>query len=170
MFAQLVKWFQPGDSYSDLLPLYAQLVAQARQPGFYLHYGVADTVDGRFDMILLHLHLLLSAHNYDVSMKKRLMELVVADMDKSLREMGVGDMSIGKKVDKMAYAMNGRLQAYEAAGTDEAALSAALARNVYRQEEAEQAPALAEYALSAMRLLSEAEPENTVLIWPPLNA
>ena len=115
--------------------LYVQAVADARAPHFYERFGVADSIDGRFDMIALQVFLrsrtLQSADERDA-----LMECMIADMDRSLREMGVGDVGVSKRVEKMAYALNGRMQAYAAAWGAPETLTEALWRNVYRSDEA----------------------------------
>ena len=117
------------------------------------------------DLILLHLAIWLNATDANADTTRHIMELVIADMDQSLREMGVGDMSIGKKVDKMAFAMNGRLQAYTASGDDPDAWTHAIAHNVYRQDSHPQAERLADYALRAKAQLSQS---NAELNWPAL--
>jgi len=125
--------------------VYVSLVEQARQPIFYEQYHVPDTLDGRFDVIVLHLFLAtqgLRAQGSPEALEfaRELSEVFFSDMDRSLREMGVGDTGISKRIRKMAQACYGRLQAYsEARG--EAALAAALARNLYRSEEAINLPA-----------------------------
>lgn len=119
--------------------LYAAIVAQSRQHTFYSDYGVPDSIDGRFDMIAVHLFLVLDRLEAEKKMEgvtQALVNLVVADMDNSLREMGVGDMSVGKKVQTMAKALYGRLEAYSQGFADEDndRLVEALERNVYRSE------------------------------------
>ena len=116
--------------------VYEAIVAAARQEKFYLDYGVTDTLDGRFDMISLHLFLVLDRlRNGDAEVedfRRRLTDEFFADMDRSLREMGVGDLSVGKKVRKMAEAFYGRVRAYSVAlEANDKALTDALARNVY---------------------------------------
>jgi cytochrome b pre-mRNA-processing protein 3 len=115
--------------------LYAACVAQARQAVFYTDFKVPDTLDGRFDMILLHVHLLgrhLSGHEMS-DLGAALTDIMFEDMDQSLREMGVGDSSIGKRVRKMADAFLSRSTAYhaalEAGGGD---LPAVLKERIYR--------------------------------------
>lgn len=118
--------------------LYGAAVAAARDPYFYETLGVADTLDGRFDLVGLHVFLVIRALNRlpppgpDVA--QAVFDAMFNDMDINLREMGVGDMSIAKKVKKMWEAFHGRAGAYEQAlsGGDPAALAAALARNVWR--------------------------------------
>jgi len=108
-------------------------VAAARHPVFYGDWGVADTVDGRFDMITLHTFLVLDRlKGLEEVFRQHLVDELFRDMDRSLREMGVGDLSVGKKVRKMAEVFYGRVAAYDQAlaGPPEA-LEAALARNVF---------------------------------------
>lgn len=113
--------------------LYAAIVAAARQPKFYAEWGVPDTVDGRFDMIVLHLYLVLDRlrpENFEF--RQSLSDLFFADMDRSIREMGAGDLSVGKKVRRMAEAFGGRVEAYQLARSQgRVAIEQALARNVY---------------------------------------
>ena len=116
--------------------LYAQIVAQARRPAFYLWFGVPDTVDGRFEMIVLHaftvIRVLKGEGDDAERMAQALFDRMVADMDRSLREMGVGDLGVGKRVKKMVSAFFGRSVAYETGlGSGDASLSEALRRNVY---------------------------------------
>lgn len=136
----LEKFFSRFQRKRDIYQLYSKIVEQARTPVFYLEYGVADTVDGRFDMILLHLFLVLQRLEEEgegqAKLQRHLQEAFVADMDRSLREMGVGDMSIGKQVKKMSVAWFGRAEAYRRALTAESndSLEEALCRNVYRDD------------------------------------
>lgn len=121
--------------------LYGSAVAAARAPYLYEHIGVPDTLDGRFDMVGVYVFLVIRALNRlpppgsDIS--QAVFDAMFSDMDINLREMGVGDMSIAKKVKKMWDAFHGRAAAYEQALTsaDPAQLSAALARNVWRGAE-----------------------------------
>lgn len=117
--------------------LYAVLVAQARSPDFYAQYGVADTLDGRFDMIALHvflaLHRLRGGDAETAVLAQALHDIMFDDMDRSLREMGVGDMGVGRRVRAMAEALYGRSAAYEEGlAADDAKLAEALRRNLYR--------------------------------------
>lgn len=123
--------------------LYLALVAQARQPIFYLSFGVPDTLDGRFDMIALHAFLLLhrlkmaQGHEFGslpADLSQEVFDLMFADMDRNLREMGVGDLGIAPKVKTMARAFYGRVAAYEAGldASEPSVLLDALKRNLYR--------------------------------------
>ncbi|WP_417461789.1 ubiquinol-cytochrome C chaperone family protein [Kordiimonas sp.] len=136
--------------------LYSKLVEQARHPAFYTDFEVEDTLDGRFDMILMHMFLIQNRLGKDGSetakLRQQLQEAMIADMDRSLREMGVGDMGIGREVKKMGVAWFGRLKAYGAALEEEdvqGALTEAIRRNLYKREEASKAPHMAAYMLAA---------------------
>jgi len=138
-----------------LAALYAACVAASRQPVFYARLGVPDMVDGRFDMLLLHVFLVIRRLSH-LSVKQKLFDMMFADMDRSLREMGVGDMSIGKKIKPMLSGFYGRAEAYEKAlaAPDDAALVAALARNIYGRESADGAMVLAHYVRASVALLA----------------
>jgi|TARA_R100000501_G_scaffold17911_1_gene34716 cytochrome b pre-mRNA-processing protein 3 len=120
--------------------LYDGVTARARQPDWYLAGQVPDSVNGRFDMVVLMLSLLtVRLERIDTAASRRLIvqmhELFVEDMDISLRQVGIGDMVIGKNVGKAMSAFGGRLGAYRDAWNDRDAMRAALARNLYRGEE-----------------------------------
>lgn len=117
---------------------YIATVQQARQPGFYEEWQVPDTAIGRFDVIALHAFLLLHRLR-DEAVAEKFVEAYCAavfdDMDRNLREMGVGDLSVGKKVRKLAEGFFGRAGAYEEAlGSGDDALHDALRRNLYAQQ------------------------------------
>ncbi|MCG8490496.1 MAG: hypothetical protein MI743_02675 [Sneathiellales bacterium] len=117
--------------------LYQAIVAQARQPVFYLEAEVPDTVDGRYEMISLHAFLLMRRFKREESeeaegLSQAVFDYMFADMDQSLREIGVGDLSVGKRVKEMAKVFYGRIYAYERAlDTEEETLEDALERNHY---------------------------------------
>jgi cytochrome b pre-mRNA-processing protein 3 len=119
--------------------LYGSLVDQARQPAFYATLGVPDTVDGRFDMIAVHAFLLMRRLRAEGEaargLSQSLFDIMFADMDQNLREIGVGDLGVGKRVKAMAQAFYGRVGAYDAGLDDSSdpALAAALRRNLYRK-------------------------------------
>lgn len=109
---------------------------QARQPRFYTDFGVPDTVDGRFEMVTLHAFLVIrrlkGASESSSDAAQALFDLMFEDMDVSLREMGAGDMGIGKRVKAMVQAFYGRIASYEAGLVgEEGELEEALLRNVY---------------------------------------
>ena len=113
--------------------VYDAIVASARQTKFYADMGVPDTLDGRFDMIVLHMFLVLERmKGEDEKFRQNLTDYFFMDMDRSLRESGVGDLTVGKKVRKMAEAFYGRINAYQNASEQgEAQWVEALERNVY---------------------------------------
>lgn len=94
---------------------YQTVINQAREPGFYTRYGVPDTLDGRFDLLVLHTALVLLRLQKDRAESERfsqaLFDTLFVDLDQSLREIGVSDMSVGKKVKQMGKAFYGRLDA-----------------------------------------------------------
>lgn len=161
---KLKKFFGPGPWEDAARKLYICVVKQARQPGFYLSCGVPDTADGRFDMIMLHAFLLLRRtkrdHDRTADLGQTFFDLMFADMDQNLREMGLGDLGVGKRVKGMAAAFYGRIQAYEdgLAGDDQA-LADSLRRNLYRKTEPDdsQVLAVANYMRDAAARLDEAD-------------
>jgi cytochrome b pre-mRNA-processing protein 3 len=115
---------------------YGRVVEQARQPGFFIDCGVPDTVDGRFELICLHaflyLHRLKRGQKQAAPLGQRFFDTMFADFDRSLREMGTGDLSVGREVKRMAEAFYGRVAAYEQGlAGDDAVLQPALARNLF---------------------------------------
>jgi cytochrome b pre-mRNA-processing protein 3 len=140
---------------------YRRVVEQARQPIFFTDFGVPDTLDGRFELICLHAFLYLHRLKAERPQSSRLcqsfFDRMFADFDRSLREMGIGDLSVGKHIKRMARAFYGRIRAYEEglAGGD-AALGSAIARNVFGTvvEPAAAAAAMAVYVGDSARQLS----------------
>jgi cytochrome b pre-mRNA-processing protein 3 len=116
---------------------YGTIVAQARKPEFYRGYGVPDTLDGRLDMIMLHLVLVLRQLTKERGALppagQRLFDRFCQDIDGNFREMGVGDLAVPKRMLKVGEAFYGRTKAYEVALADEnpALLETAVARNVF---------------------------------------
>jgi cytochrome b pre-mRNA-processing protein 3 len=160
----ILSLFKRKASPSPVAAVYGAIVAAARHQRLYAEWGVPDTVDGRFDMIVLHTVLVLdrlTAENEETGAQRFAQDLttaVFADMDRSLREMGVGDLSVGKKVRRMAEVFYGRAQAYRPAiaGLDEAALAEAFYRNVFAGEgPRDGANRLAAHALAVHRHLHE---------------
>ena len=137
--------------------LYRAAVAAARRPAVMLALGVPDTLDGRFELVTLHVALLLRRVQRAPALDglgQGLVDLFVADMDQSLREMGAGDLSVGKKVRRMASAFYGRLDAYSDGLDRGGDLAAAAERNLYGTLEA--APGQAERAAAYIRAVEAA--------------
>src|SRR5215470_13753169 len=143
--------------------IYGMIVTQAREPLFYRDLAVPDTVNGRFDLLLLHLwmvlrHLRTLPGGADLS--QALFDHFCVDMDANLRELAVGDLTVPKKMQALGEAFYGRSAAYDMALTDSAeALAQAICRNVLDGEGIENARRLAAYAQAAMASLAN---ENDV--------
>ena len=138
MLNRLFSMFAGRQPNPVAVALYRRIVEQARQPDFYARHGVPDSLDGRFDMIVLHTFLVMRRLRAMTSkaaddLSQEVFDLLFADMDSNLREIGVGDLGVGKRVKKMAQAFYGRVEAYEAGliATDDAILTDALTRNLY---------------------------------------
>lgn len=119
--------------------LYTGVVDQARSPAFYSQFGVADHLEGRFDLLVLHLHLVIrrlsaSGEKGAGDLSQALFDTFFHDMDRTLRAIGVGDMSVGKKVKDMVRAYYGRCAVYEEALTGDGDLTDAITRNIYGGE------------------------------------
>lgn len=127
--------------------LYGAAVTAAREPFFYLRLSVPDTLDGRFDMVALHVALLvrrlLSEAEPGPSLAQAVFDAMFSDMDVTLRELGVGDLSVGRRVRAMWEGFHGRAKAYDKALAtgDVGSLKAALVRNVWRGAEPPRASA-----------------------------
>lgn len=159
--ALLDRLFRRTDDRAPLLPLYRSVVERAREPHWYVEGGVADTLDGRFDMIAAVLSIVLIRLERDDALRETalLTELFVADMDGQLRQIGVGEFSVGKHVGRMVGALGGRLSAYRGglAGGD---LEGALVRNLYRG--AVSAPEALAHVAGALRTMNSALGERSV--------
>jgi|APTNR8051073442_1049403.scaffolds.fasta_scaffold10384_2 cytochrome b pre-mRNA-processing protein 3 len=142
--------------------LYAVIVAQARDEAFYERLGVPDTPDGRYDLIALHAVLVLRRMRGDPAvpapLSQALFDLMFADMDENLREMGVGDLAVGKRIKAMVQGFYGRLNAYDTAivTDDRSDLMAALKRNLYRKvvPDDDSVAAVADYVLDQAATLA----------------
>ncbi len=148
-------------SVEEPFALYGAIVAQARHPALYAGIGVPDTLDGRFDMIVLHAVLVFRRLRGEppavAERSQALFDLFMADMDRSLRELGVGDLSVPKRIKKMAEAFYGRLDVYVGAldAGDAARLTDALARNVFPDGAPPTVGRLAAYVVAAAAALAE---------------
>ncbi len=128
--------FRRGARPDTIPALYGTIVAQARMPCFYQDYAVPDTVDGRFDVIVLHLAAVLERFAAEPSLRdlgQGLFDQFWQDMDHNLREMGVGDLAVPKRMRSLGEAFYGRAGAYRDALAEDQpnALVEAVARNVY---------------------------------------
>jgi cytochrome b pre-mRNA-processing protein 3 len=142
--------------------IYGMIVAQARDAVFYADLNVRDTVNGRLDMLILHLWLVLRrlrSVDGGEQLSQALFDHFCADMDANLREMGVGDLTVPKRMQAFGEAFYGRSTAYDLAleaGGDE--LAQALSRNALNGGFPESAKALASYVREAEASLAASEP------------
>ncbi len=140
--------------------LFGAIAQEARNPYFFTELEAPDTVEGRFEILTLHMYAVLRRLKKQgpeaEAFSQKLFDAFFRNMDDSLRELGVGDMSIGRKIRTMAEAFYGRVGAYEKALDDAARedLAAALSRNVYGVEAHHKAPALARYLETAAGALA----------------
>ena len=137
--------------------IYGMIVTQAREPLFYRDLGVPDTVNGRFDLLLMHLWLVLRRLKRAGSGKElsqALFDHFCSDMDDNLREMGVSDLKVPKKMQAFGEAFYGRTAAYDMALTEgREVLAQALCKNILNGENVEKARRLAAYAEAVMAAL-----------------
>lgn len=151
LFTHLLR--RPDDR-QRMIPLYTAIVAAGREPAWYRDGGVPDTIDGRFDMIASLLAAVLIRLEAEGEAGRadsvRLTELFIDDMDGSLRQLGIGDVVVGKHVGKMMGALGGRLGAFRSALEGEAGLNEAVRRNIFR--DAPPSPASVEFVGARLRL------------------
>jgi cytochrome b pre-mRNA-processing protein 3 len=157
--------------------LYGAIVAQARLPGFYRDFAVPDTVEGRFELIVLHLALVLDRLAAEPALRalgQGIFDRFCQDMDHNLREMGVGDLTVPKQMRRMGGAFYGRAQAYREAlaAADDKALAEILTRNIYDGAPGQQSHHLAAYmreAVGHLKALDQAALAAGILRFPQLS-
>ena len=170
----IFRLFRPTPSDPIIAMLYGTIVAQARMRAFYQIYGVPDTVNGRLEMIMLHAVLILQRLEREPAPVRALgqgiFDRFCRDMDESMREMGVGDLTVPRKMRRIGQAFYGRLATYRAAlgAADEVPLAAALRRNVFAEASAGAGvDLLAAYVREAVRgLASQNGFERAQLAFP----
>ena len=152
--------------------LYAGAVAQARDPAFYAALGAPDTANGRFELYSLHvillLHRLKRRGEAAAEAAQALFDVYVKALDNTLREQGVGDLSVGKKMRRLGEAFYGRVRSYDAALEDPVELPALVRRTVYADADGP-ADALAAYVLRARDALAAQADEALIageVAWP----
>ena len=133
MFAFLRR----DNSLSYVDKVYGIVVDQSRQPVFYRELLIPDNIDGRFDVLTLHMFFIFSRLRNEeqiaADFSQSLFDTMFVDMDQSLREMGVGDLSVGKRVKDMGKALLGRIEAYDKAFSAEYSdIEDTIVRNIYR--------------------------------------
>ncbi|HVA13011.1 MAG TPA: ubiquinol-cytochrome C chaperone family protein [Stellaceae bacterium] len=146
---------------------YASIVERARAPEFFLRFDVPDTLDGRFEMIALHMFLVLNRlkaeHEVTSDFAQALFDAMFADLDRGLREMGASDIGVGRRVKEMAKGFYGRIRAYQdGLAADDATLGDALRRNLYGtvQPRPEAVAAMLRYARAQAAALAQQPAEN----------
>lgn len=157
----LKRLFKPRPAQVAGRALYASVVAQSREPALYARLGAPDTVEGRFEIYSLHVYLILERLKGQgplaAETAQALFDTYLSALDHALREMGVGDLSVGKRMRKLGEAFYGRVNSYEQAlaGLPESApLQALLARTVYEGADAGQAPEFAAYVVRQRETLA----------------
>ena len=170
----LHRLFRPKPTQAVGRALYAAVVEQSRSPTLYAELGAPDTVEGRFEVYSLHVMLLLErlgvpTADQDAEQAKdtaqALFDTYVKALDDALREMGVGDLSVGKKMRKLGEAFFGRAKSFRAAFAalpDEPRLRDLVSRTVYAEADPGRAPDLAGYVL-AQRAALHAQPLAAIL-------
>lgn len=158
---------------------YATLTSAARQPGFYLHMGVPDTVMGRFEMLsavmILYFRRTRASGTSGQEIAQEIVDAFFQDLDHSIRELGIGDQGVPKRMKKLAGMFYGRLESYAAAleNSDAETLAAALKRNIYPQADAAtpEMEKLAQWMITASETLVEQSEEivatGAVTLPPP---
>lgn len=153
---------------SAALAAYTRIVERARAPAFYVAWGVPDTLDGRFEVLALHVFLVLNRLKRETgeaaAFAQEVFDTMFADLDSALREMGAGDLGVGRHVQAMAKGLYGRIAAYERGLGDEAAMTAALRRNLFGTSTASAAQLAAFSAYARRQIAALAAQPVTALI------
>jgi cytochrome b pre-mRNA-processing protein 3 len=163
------KLFRPRAAERAGQRLYQAVAAQARAPAFYADLGVPDTVEGRFELYNLHVILVLRRLRGEggaaAEASQALFDAFIEHLDVALREMGVGDLSMAKKMRKLGEAFYGRAKRYDQAldnAPDDADLTALIGRTLLADAPAGEAARLATYVREASRTLAE-QPVEAIL-------
>ena len=158
----LERLFRPRPAREAGRALYALAVAQARTPALYADFGAPDTPEGRFELYSLHVLLLLErlrgAGAEAAEVSQCLFDTYLKDLDHALRELGVGDLSVGRKMRRLGEAFYGRGRSYDGAAAslpDPRPLEAFLVRTVYAETDAHAAPRLVAYVLAQRAALAD---------------
>ncbi len=126
------RWMGETPERERARHLYIALVERARNPFFFTQAGVEDSLDGRFELIIMHLYAVLSClRNQHAGFCQLLSEVFFEDLDRSLREMGMSDTGVPKRMRKMSEAFYGRIHAYDEAFSGSRSLEDAVRKNVY---------------------------------------
>lgn len=166
----LDRLFRPGPTRAAGQALYAAAVERARRPELYTDLAAPDTAGGRFEVYTLHVVLLLDRLRGQgaeaAATSQALFDAYVSALDHALREMGVGDLSVGKKMRKLGEAFYGRAKSYAeafAALPDSGPLQALLGRTVYAGLDAALAPPLVARVLAERAALADCQLQDLVV-------
>lgn len=173
----IYKLFSPDKKTNQLVAenVYRAMLTHSRLPDFYIRFGVPDTFDGRFEVLLLHIYLVfhrIKEHGKYKDLSQRIFDVTFKDMDQTLRQSGVGDMGIPKHMKRMMAAFNGRMHAYRAAMSLQEgdlrnqSLFEALKRNVYGTVEKPNdimIEDMAKYVLASVDLFNQQDLQTFVL-------
>jgi cytochrome b pre-mRNA-processing protein 3 len=174
MFSAFARFFAPSQApKGDVKAMYQRLVTQAREPYFYTHLGVNDTVEGRFELIYLHLFMFFHRLRHEKTpLKQEVFDYFLELTDANLREMSVGDLKVPKLMKAVGQNFYGRLKAYSTALSSPEELTQALHKNIYKTNEPiENAALLSNYVLSCLQKLDETPTLNlTQFVFPKPNA
>jgi cytochrome b pre-mRNA-processing protein 3 len=168
-----IPFLRRGRCDKTIAALYGAIVAQARSPALYRTFGVPDTLEGRLEMLILHLSLafdrLAAGDPAMRALGQGVFDLFCQDMDDQMREMGVGDLAVPKRMRRVGDAFYGRQAAYRDAIADTSRLAAALVRNVYDGTQNGRERDLAAYVRAAAACLARqtaTELSAGRLAWP----
>jgi cytochrome b pre-mRNA-processing protein 3 len=158
----LDRWLKPRPAVIAGRALYASVAAQARAPEFYTRMGAPDTLEGRFELYTLHTVLILDRLKGQgpaaAETGQALFDTYLRGLDDAFREMGVGDLSVAKKMKKLGQAFYGRVKSYSEAFEqlpDRAPLEAVIGRTVLEGSRAPDPAALADYVVAARAALAD---------------
>lgn len=174
----VISWLFRRKTKRSEQQLYETILATSRAPGFYGAGGMPDTVDGRFEILALHMVLVnRRLRTLDKAFAQGVFDTFKSDMEANLRELGTGDARFGKRMKHIVRSLYGRMQAFEAplSEGDRSALSDAIARNAPENMPESYADPLAGYALGAEAALAEQGLEDFLaarldLPGPPVNS
>ncbi|MGU3361763.1 ubiquinol-cytochrome C chaperone family protein [Methylobacterium sp. M6A4_1b] len=169
---RLRSWGRSSPRAQVIETLHGRINEAARHPDLYLRLGVPDTLEGRFECLILHVILVLRRLNRlpepAADVAQDLVNSVFLQLDSSLRESGIGDFGVPKRMKKLGSAFYGRAEGYDAAldAGDLAALKAALARNVLGLDVPEAADELARYVLASDAALARSDLDGLIGVGP----
>ena len=175
----LQRLFQPSTHRIAGQALYEAATRQARQPAFYAELSVPDTVEGRFELYTLHvvllIHRLRGIEGETARVSQALFDAYIQALDDALREMGVGDLAVAKKMRKLGEAFYGRAKGYQTilASPDMEGLAALIERTVYADVDQPSTDRLVGYVQRSVAALASTSVEDVVaarLNWPEIAA